>query len=536
MRSGVLTSVHAFASDPTRGVFILTYLVVVVGGSLLLFAIRAPPWCRAAISPAVAGNPAADQQPAAGRDGGHGSDRHLYPLLLDALDAGKISVGPPYFGTLFALLLVPIAVLLPLGFYASWQEDSLNAAGRTRVPAILRRAGRLRHGLPAAHSRRLGHRRSRRCILDHEQLHALLPPTHAPAGPQPARGETGMILAHFGVGLFLVGASLTNAVSSEKHLRMVAGDSFELAGYNFVFEGTRGVRGPNYVADEGEFIVYKAGKRVTSLYPQKRRYSNGQVMTEAALDPGLTRDLYCRLGEPLDDRARLGDQAVPQAFHPLYLDRRPADDGRRLPGRDDRRYRRSAPVDRIQGLTQTWRRRRHDRQTVPVIIFLALGILLAVGLKIADHKTEIPSPLIGKQMPEFTCRCWGSRKYMVAHDELIGTPFLLNVWASWCVTCRVEHPVIEELAQSGLIRVVGLNYRDEEADAQAWLARFGNPYELNIADITGRTAIDFGVYAAPESFLVDPEGTIVFKQIGAVTPEIIREEIVPGCRNGVRAP
>jgi len=110
-----------------------------------------------------------------------------------------------------------------------------------------------------------------------------------------------MILAHFGVGIFLIGASLTNAVSSEKHLRMVPGDSFELAGYNFVFEGTRGLRGPNYMADEGEFIVYKSGDRVTSLFPQKRRYPNGQVMTEAALDPGLTRDLYVSLGESLDD-------------------------------------------------------------------------------------------------------------------------------------------------------------------------------------------------------------------------------------------
>lgn len=111
-----------------------------------------------------------------------------------------------------------------------------------------------------------------------------------------------MTLAHFGVGLFLVGASLTNAISSEKHLRMAAGDSFELSGYNFVFEGTRGLQGPNYVADEGEFIVYKSGERVTSLFPQKRRYSSGQTMTEAALDPGLTRDLYVSLGEPLDDR------------------------------------------------------------------------------------------------------------------------------------------------------------------------------------------------------------------------------------------
>jgi cytochrome c biogenesis protein CcmG/thiol:disulfide interchange protein DsbE len=173
---------------------------------------------------------------------------------------------------------------------------------------------------------------------------------------------------------------------------------------------------------------------------------------------------------------------------------------------------------------------------LPVAIFLALGILLAVGLKIADHKTEIPSPLIGKPMPEFTLPLLGQADVMVSQDDLVGTPFLLNVWASWCVTCRVEHPVIEELARSGMIRVVGLNYRDEEADATAWLARFGNPYEINIADITGRTAIDFGVYAAPESFLVDPQGNIVFKQIGAVTPEVIDEEIIPRLKEWSKAP
>jgi cytochrome c biogenesis protein CcmG/thiol:disulfide interchange protein DsbE len=164
---------------------------------------------------------------------------------------------------------------------------------------------------------------------------------------------------------------------------------------------------------------------------------------------------------------------------------------------------------------------------LPVLIFLALGILLAAGLKIADHKTELPSPLIGKKIPEFSLPLLGQDDVTITHDELIGTPFLLNVWASWCVTCRVEHPVIEALASSGLLRVVGLNYRDETADALAWLDHFGNPYELNIVDITGRTAIDFGVYAAPESFLVDPNGNIVFKQIGAVTPAIIENEIVP---------
>jgi cytochrome c biogenesis protein CcmG/thiol:disulfide interchange protein DsbE len=167
---------------------------------------------------------------------------------------------------------------------------------------------------------------------------------------------------------------------------------------------------------------------------------------------------------------------------------------------------------------------------LPVIIFLALGLLLAVGLKIADHKTEIPSPLIGKRMPDFALPVLGQEDRTISDEDLIGKPFLLNVWASWCPTCRYEHPVITDLAKSGAVRVIGLNYRDEAADAQQWLRRFGNPYEFSLADVSGRTGIDFGVYAAPESFLVDAEGNVVFKQIGAMTYEVIEQEILPRIR------
>ena len=167
---------------------------------------------------------------------------------------------------------------------------------------------------------------------------------------------------------------------------------------------------------------------------------------------------------------------------------------------------------------------------IPVIIFVLLGVLLAFGLRIADQKTEIPSPLVGKPLPPFELPVLGQPDNVMTNDDLIGTPFLLNVWASWCPTCRVEHPFIEELAESGAIRVVGFNYKDELDDAQAWLARFGDPYEVTIQDYSGRYAIDLGVYAAPESFLVDADGTIIFKQIGAVTPEVIENEILPRIR------
>jgi cytochrome c-type biogenesis protein CcmF len=306
VRSGVLTSVHAFAADPTRGIFILIYLCVIVGGSLLLFAIRAPAMVQGSNFKGVSretllliNNLVFAVMAAMVLTG------TLYPLLLDALDAGKISVGPPYFGTLFALLLIPIAIFLPLGFYMKWQEDSLGRVLRKlAIPASIAVLAGLATAfmLPQSGGWGIAAIAGGFWIMS-ATIHSYYRRKQSMPGRWPSRSETGMTLAHFGVGLFLIGAMMANSVSSEKHLRMEPGDSFELVGYTFVFEGTRGVQGPNYVADEGEFIVYKSGERIASMYPQKRRYiQSGQVMTEAALDPGLTRDLYVSMGDPLDDQ------------------------------------------------------------------------------------------------------------------------------------------------------------------------------------------------------------------------------------------
>jgi cytochrome c-type biogenesis protein CcmF len=231
----------------------------------------------------------------------------LYPLLLEALDAGKISVGPPYFGTLFALLLTPLIVLLPLGFNVRWNSDNFR---------------RLISGLWIPATAAIGFGVATLFLAPEAGLIGIAAVSggiwvmtatfmyyrtrlRKQKRSWPSRSETGMCLAHFGVGIFLIGAGLTNTISSEKHLRMIAGDRFDLAGYEFVFEGTRGLQGPNYVADEGEFSVYRKGNRVATMYPQKRRYLvGGQVMTEAAIDPGLTRDLYVSLGESLDENGQ----------------------------------------------------------------------------------------------------------------------------------------------------------------------------------------------------------------------------------------
>ena len=320
VRSGVLTSVHAFVSDPTRGVFILAYLAVVVGGSLTLYAMRAP---RISLGEGFAGvsretfllinNLVFAVMAAMVLIG------TLYPLLIDELGAGKISVGPPYFGLLFSWLLVPIVLTLPIGIYTKWEQDSANRlTGVVALPLFL-------------------------SLLVGMDVWILKPGI----GFVAAAGVTGgawiilgslfyvghflrkkrtfkipasilaMTLAHVGLGIFIVGVSLTSALSEDKHLRMGAGDTLQMSGFTFEFLGTGIVEGPNYIADQGEFVVTRDGREVTRLFPQKRQYYRGSsIMTEAAIDPSITRDLYISLGEPLD---RAGSAWAVRIYHKPFI-------------------------------------------------------------------------------------------------------------------------------------------------------------------------------------------------------------------------
>ena len=167
------------------------------------------------------------------------------------------------------------------------------------------------------------------------------------------------------------------------------------------------------------------------------------------------------------------------------------------------------------------------KRFLPLIIFALLALLLAFGLKNADQKTLIPSPLIDKPAPDFNLPLVGQPDVFVSKADLIGTTYLLNIWASWCVACRVEHPFINKLSSSGLLPVYGLNWKDEPANASAWLNQYGNPYTINLADIEGRTAINFGVYGAPESFIIDANGQVRYKHVGVLNQHILEQEIKP---------
>jgi cytochrome c biogenesis protein CcmG/thiol:disulfide interchange protein DsbE len=169
------------------------------------------------------------------------------------------------------------------------------------------------------------------------------------------------------------------------------------------------------------------------------------------------------------------------------------------------------------------------RRFLPLLVFIVLAALLFAGVQMNSGKdtSAIPSPLIGKSAPTFSLPVLGDATKKITNKDLLGKPYLLNVWGSWCVNCRDEHPQITALARSGKIRVVGYNYKDAPEDAQRWLEEFGDPYSVVIADQDGSAAFDWGIYGAPETFLVDARGIVRWKTIGPISEETIRGEIEP---------
>jgi len=309
VRSGVLTSVHAFATDPARGVFILVFLAVVIGGSLLLFASRtARIGLGGSFEPVSRESFLLSNNVLFAAATGSVLLGTLYPLALDALGLGKISVGPPYFDSVFAAVMAPAVFLMGVGPLARWKKASLpELAVRLRwafgvsltaalvIPFLLGRWSVLVSlglllALWIAASSVIQLRERLRNAAGGAGIRARLATT--------PRAYYGMLLAHLGVAVFVVGVTLVKGYESERDVRMSPGDTVELAGYVFRFDGVRDVNGPNYVAARADIHVSRGGRTVTRMHPEKRTYRvQNQPMTEAAIDPGFTRDLYVSLGD-----------------------------------------------------------------------------------------------------------------------------------------------------------------------------------------------------------------------------------------------
>ena len=308
VRSGVLTSVHAFATDPARGIFILIFLGLVIGGSLSLFAWRAGGvgfsgrFDRVSRETLLLGNnvllAAACGAVMLGT---------LYPLALDALGLGKISVGTPYFEAVFVPLMAPVVLLMAVAPLARWKAASLGDIARLlRWPALASAAAAL--ALPWAAGRfsagvALGLFLAAWVFTSTAAL--LLQRARSGAGQlaRSSRSFWGMVVAHVGVGVFITGVTMVRGYEAERDVKMAVGDHVEVAGHRFTFLGVRDVNGPNYVAARGQVEVRREGGTPFLMAPEKRLYKVSQMpMTEAAIDVGLTRDFYVSLGEALDEK------------------------------------------------------------------------------------------------------------------------------------------------------------------------------------------------------------------------------------------
>jgi len=316
VRSGVLTSVHAFATDPRRGVFILMYLVVVIGGALILFAWRAPKvglgekfdvvsresmlLTNNVVLVAAAGSVLLGT---------------MYPLLMDALGAGKISVGPPYFDAVFVAIMAPGLFLMGLGPLAKWKKASLPEIGmRLRVAAIISLVSALlvpllmgKLTLMTAIGVFLGIWVASTTIIllvNRIKTRKMATPDLVENLKGIPLAFYGMLLAHLGIGVFILGVTLVKGYESEQDLRMDKNDVAKIGSLEFHFDGTQEIAGPNYMSTEGTFTVTSNGKQVAILQPEKRFYPvQGSVMTEAAIQPGVIKDMYVSLGEPLENGA-----------------------------------------------------------------------------------------------------------------------------------------------------------------------------------------------------------------------------------------
>jgi len=304
VRSGVLTSVHAFATDPTRGVFILIFLVLVVGSSLTLYAWRAPKSTLGGKFSLTSretfillGNVFLVVSAASVLLG------TLYPLLIDALHLGKISVGPPYFNSVFVPIMIPLLVLMGIGPWTSWKNSNLlDVIKRLWIAALV--AVIAAALIPFAMGEftwlsSLGFLLAF-WVITSGVLQII---RQAKAG-KPTHSFIGMQVAHLGIAVFTIGVTMVGAYQEEKDVRMLAGESVSVGGYDIQLQGVRPVPGPNYKAMQGTFLLTRNGNLEATMYPEKRNYfSSTMPMTEAAIDASLTRDIYVSLGEELDDKA-----------------------------------------------------------------------------------------------------------------------------------------------------------------------------------------------------------------------------------------
>ncbi|SQK75709.1 Cytochrome c-type biogenesis protein CcmF [Tatumella ptyseos] len=462
VRSGVLVSVHSFASDPSRGIFILIFLVIVIGSSLLLYALRGGQvrsrvqnegWSRESF---LLGNNvlliAAMLVVLLGT---------LLPLVHKELGLGSISIGAPFFNTMFTWIMAPFALMLGIGPLVRWRRDEpKKLVKRLLVAVVVTLICSI--ALPLILQDRIEAMAVVGLLMSVWVILLTLMELHERATHRHrffrgllhlSRSHWGMVLGHLGVAVTVIGIAFSTQYSVERDVRMKPGDNIDIHNYHFIFRDVQRLTGPNYSGGQAIIDVSHQGKQVAVLHAEKRYYPVAQtMMTEAAISGGFACDLYAALGEEIGD----GSWAVRLYYKPfvrwiwfgvsLWLSGVfcvcwiPV----------------TVPVKNISpGRIST------DEEKIlfiPLVLFLLLAAALLWQLNRnahGDDPTLLESALVGKPMPVFKLESLQNPGKFYDQTALLnGKPLLLNVWATWCPTCRAEHQYLNTLAEKG-IRIVG---------------------------------------------------------------------------------
>ncbi|MDX2027389.1 MAG: heme lyase CcmF/NrfE family subunit [Alphaproteobacteria bacterium] len=540
VRSGVLTSVHSFASDPARGVFILGMIVAVTGSALLLFLLRAPTMKSGAdFAPLSREGSLLLNNVLLSTAAGTVLLGTLYPLFLDALSLGKVSVGPPYFNRTFGPLMLPLIIAMGIGPMLGWKKADARGlvqrlgfallAALTVMAATWIWAGGSAKILITAAGMGLAAWLGTATFLTWAERISLFRTGFGEALRNAAQlplSAYGMLAAHAGMAVLLAGITGSLGWQVEKIQMMRVGESVDVATYRLKLEKVEeNIQGPNYTATRAAFVATKNGGFVARLTPERRMFTMPpQLVTDAAIHTNFIGDLYAVIGEA-DGK---GNYVTRLYYNPLVpwiffgvglmaLGGTLALAGRR----------------KNSGATEKQEAARSGKTSrraflIPLMAFAVLAGFFANRLWLAEKgfaPDKIPSALIGKPVPVFDLPSLTGGHVTAASFK--GKVTLVNFFASWCVPCRAEHEILSGLKSVKSLTLVGINYKDRPEQAQAWLRKSGNPFSAIANDREGTAAIDFGVYGIPESFLIDRQGIIRFRQAGILTPEAVQNKILP---------
>lgn len=500
VRSGVITSVHAFANDPGRGILILILMALIIGAALVLFAVRA-----GRLKDDVALVPLSHEggiltgglviAVAAGTV----LIGTLYPLILDGIHFGQVSVGPPYYNMIFLCLLVPfIALMVVTPGLEVWRRHRVALPVAALVAVVVAVVawvigGALWSALVLGGAVLLGI--------------SLFAARKWVAG-----------IAHGGLAVLLAGIALTAALSNERVIALYPGQTTSFAGYTVRLIKVEGQPGSNYDSTRANLSLSRDGKNL-DLAPEVRLYRH-PAMSKAV--PAIHTDGFA------DIYAVLGDEA--DGAYSLHLFYRPGQVlifagmilmalggllavGRRLQPAADA----PAPARTI----------RHTR-LVPLAVFAVLVGLLFWQLLPGKPDAQPAALLIGNPVPDYSLPALAGNRPIQSGD-FKGRVRVVNFFASWCAPCRTEAGALQLLARHGL-PIVGIAYRDQPDNTRRFLTEVGNPYAAVGRDDSGRTAIDFGLTGVPETFLIDASGTVRFKYAGPLTEDVVRTQIIPRVR------